>query len=221
MITLKEQLNKKKTESFNDLPDDILKEMDKGNEALLDLGIEENALAVGQEIPEFLLANAKNEFISSEDLLRQGALVISFYRGYWCPYCNLELRALQQIIPEIRKLNAQLVAISPQLPDKSLSMAEKYDLKFEVLSDINNKVAKTFGLVFTLPENLREVYSKNFGIDIPAHNGDISYELPVPATYVVDQKGIIYKAFVDTDYRNRMNPEEIIDALKSGSAIYK
>ena len=120
---------------------------------------------------------------------------------------------MQQSLPEIKFLGAELVIISPQLPDNSLSTAEKIALEFKVLSDVGNKVTKKFGLAFMLSEKMQEIY-KNFGIDLPAANGDQSFELPIPATYVVAQSGIITFAFIDADYTNRLDPEIIVSELQ-------
>ena len=120
---------------------------------------------------------------------------------------------MQRSLPEIKSQGAELVTISPQLPDNSLSTAEKLALEFEVLSDVGNKVAKSFGLVFKLSEKMQEIY-KNFGIDLPTANGDQSFELPIPATYVVTKNGIIAFAFIDADYTNRLDPEIIVSELK-------
>jgi len=125
------------------------------------------------------------------------------------------LSALQQLLADIRSLGADLVAISPELPDSSHVTAEKNNLTFHVLSDVGNEVAKKFGLVFQLPLDLREVY-KSLGIDLPAHNGDQSYELPLPATYVIDRGGIIQAVFADADYVKRMEPTDILAALRGG-----
>jgi peroxiredoxin len=116
-------------------------------------------------------------------------------------------------LPEIKSLGAELVTISPQLPDNSLTTVEKLALDFEVLSDVGNKVTRDFGLVFKLTDKMQEIY-KNFGIDLPTANGDQSYELPIPATYVVGQSGIVAYAFIDADYTNRLDPEVIIAELK-------
>lgn len=120
---------------------------------------------------------------------------------------------MQRSLPEIKSLGAELVTISPQLPDNSLSTAEKLSLDFEVLSDVGNKVARDFGLVFKLTEKMQEIYA-GFGIDLPEANGDQSYELPIPATYVVAQSGIIKFAFIDADYTNRLDPETIVSELQ-------
>ncbi len=120
---------------------------------------------------------------------------------------------MQRSLPEIKALGAELVTISTQSPDNSLSTAEKLALEFEVLSDVGNKVARDFGLVFKLTEKMQEIYG-SFGIDLPAANGDQSFELPIPATYVVSQEGIITFTFIDADYTNRLDPETIITELK-------
>jgi peroxiredoxin len=120
---------------------------------------------------------------------------------------------LQLALPEIKKLGGQLAAISPQLPDQSLAMVEERGIDFEVLSDLGNRVAREFGLVFTMPAELREIYPK-YGMDIPAANGDESYELPVPATYVIDSTGVIVLDFVEIDYTKRLEPALILAALR-------
>jgi len=120
---------------------------------------------------------------------------------------------LQLALPEIKKLGGQLLAISPQLPDQSLAMVMERGIEFEVLSDLGNRVAREYGLVFTLPQELKEIYPK-FGIDLPAANGDESYELPVPASYVVNRDGLIILDFVEIDYTKRLEPARILEALR-------
>ena len=195
-------------------PQEVLAVMRQTTEDLAQSGIVNKALTVGDVIPPIELPNAVGDRISVPHLLGQGPVVISFYRGDWCPYCNLELRALQQVLPEIQGLGAQLVAISPETPDSSLSTQEKNELSFQILSDVGNQVAQAFGLVFTLPEVLRPIY-EGFGIDIPAHNGDDTFELPIPATYVVKPDGAIAYAFVNTDYTQRLEPQALIPVLKA------
>lgn len=152
------------------------------------------------------MPNVRGENVFLYHFLNNGPVVLSFYRGGWWPFCNLELRALQRTLLEIKELGGQLIAVSPHLPDNSLSTAEKLAIEFEVLSDVGNQVAREFGFVFSLPEILRPVY-KNFGIALEAANGDSSFELPVPATYVMNQEGVIQLDFVDVDYTKRAEPE--------------
>ncbi|NET68211.1 MAG: AhpC/TSA family protein [Moorea sp. SIO1G6] len=213
-MTLSQDLINLNTQLRAQQPEEAKLIMAKAGEDLANSGIVDNSLNVGDKAPNFTLPNAVGKLVELQDLLATGAVVISFYRGQWCPYCNLELRALQQILPQIQKLGATLVAISPQTPDNSLSTTEKNHLTFEVLSDVGNKIAKEFGLVFTVPEELRPVY-QNFGIDLPAHNGDETFELPIAATYVINPDGTITHALVDLDYTKRLDPEEIVSALQT------
>ena len=196
------------------LPAEAQVAMAQAGSEIAQLGIEDRSLKVGDAIPPVTLPNALGKSVAVPDLLKAGPVVIAFYRGGWCPYCNMELRALQQALPAIKAQGAQLVAIAPETPDNSLSTQEKNDLSFEVLSDVGNQVARAFGLVFTLPEYLRPLY-QNFGIDLEAYNGDSSFELPVPATYVVDTTGTIVHAFVNVDYTQREDPDNIVAALQS------
>jgi len=172
------------------------------------------ALKLGNTIPEFNLPNATGKEISSKKLLEKGPLVILFYRGAWCPFCNLELRAIQKRLDEIKALGAEVIAISPQIPDNSLNMQEKNNLGFEVLSDRGNAVAKKFGIVFKLDPEASQLYERALQVKLKDYNGDDSEQLPMPASYVVDQDGIIKFAFVDPDYTKRAEPNDIIAALK-------
>ena len=174
----------------------------------------EEAIKVNDQAPDFTLPDAQAKPIALANLLRLGPAVVTFYRGGWCPYCNLQLRAYQAVLPELTALGARLVAISPQLPDASLSTAETNALTFDVLSDVGNKVSRSFGLVYALPEELRSALRSN-NKALPGINGDESWELPIPATYVIDQDRRVALAFVDVDYRNRIDPEDILAALKA------
>lgn len=183
-------------------------------QALLDSTVAQEALDTGQQAGNFDLPDVHGNRLTLSDALREGPVVLSFYRGSWCPFCNLELNALQQRLPDIRNAGGRLIAISPELPDSSLSHAEKLGLEFDVLSDVGNRVARDYGLVMTIHETLRPLYLE-WGLDVPAANGDDSHELPVPATYVIDSNGVIRAACVDKDYTKRMEPDAIIAALQS------
>ncbi|MCJ1379273.1 hypothetical protein MMC17_002374 [Xylographa soralifera] len=174
-----------------------------------------STIQVGDTIPDFHLSNASGQQVHSADLLAKGPLLISFYRGEWCPFCNLELRALQKNLDKFTAKGVTLVAISPELPNQSLSTTEKHDLKFSVLSDVGNKLARQLGIIFTQPDSLRPLF-KAFGNDLKTRNGDDSFEVPVPATLLVDGRGVVRNLFVDTDYTKRLEPEtalEWVDAL--------
>ncbi|HRH46968.1 MAG TPA: peroxiredoxin-like family protein, partial [Pyrinomonadaceae bacterium] len=148
------------------------------------------ALKAEDTAPGFDLPNAVGKQISLMELLKEGPVIVSFYRGEWCPYCNLQLHAYNRILPQIKSLGANLVAISPQTPDHSLSMKEKNELEFEVLSDQNNQVAKQYGLTFKINEEMRP-FHQQAGSDLSQFNGEDSWELPVPGTFIIASNGII------------------------------
>ena len=191
------------------LSQDVQDTMTAATDVLGASGITDQTLTAGDMAPDFELPDATGKQVRLSELLKQGPVVINFYRGEWCPYCNLELRAFQTLLPEFKQAGATLVAISPELPDHSLSVTEKHNLEFPVLSDVGNQVSRQYGLVFTLDESLRPIY-KNFGIDVAASNGDDSYELPLPATYVIDQSSRIRYAFAEADYTQRAEPQDVL-----------
>lgn len=173
----------------------------------------DQAVSVGDIAPDFVLPEAKGGSVRLADLLMTGPVVLAFYRGGWCPYCNLQLRAYQAALADMQALGAHLVAVSPQMPDKSLTTAETNALSFAVLSDVGNLVAHDFGLVFTLPADVGAVLAKS-GRALPDFNGDDSWELPLPATYVIAQDRRVALASIDADYRTRLDPADILDALR-------
>jgi peroxiredoxin len=175
--------------------------------------IASRALQAGDKAPDFELTDTIGGIVTLSDRLVNGPVVVSFYRGGWCPYCNLELKALQVALPRIESMGATLLAVSPQLPDESLSTAQKNALDFSVLSDLGGDVAKSYGVAFDLADDLRPIYDK-FGHGLPKVNG-AGWLLPIPATYVIDRDGTIVLAFVDTDYRTRLEPDAIIAALEA------
>ena len=213
-MSLKHEIQDFQKEMIPKIPENVLDTIIKTSTELGERNLEANALKIGDSVPSFELTDALGEKRSSDQLLKNGPLVISFYRGGWCPYCHLELRALQKVLPEIKISNATLLAISPELPDYSLTTREKYELEFPVLSDPNNQVAKKFGLVFEAAKELIPLFKENFNWDLVAINGTETVELPIPATYVVDRKGIIQYAFVDADYTRRAEPEKILEVLR-------
>lgn len=209
-ITLASQLDAFRLEFMDKVPAEIRAAMARADADLLATGIVDRALKAGDRAPDFALPGVDGRSVALSALLRDGPVVLSFYRGGWCPYCNLELRALQQALPEFARLGAGLVAISPQTPDESLSTAEKNALEFPILSDRGSRVADAFDLA----EALRPVYAR-FGHALPDRNGTDDWTLPLPATYVIDRDGLIRFAFVDTDYRQRLEPAEILRALEA------
>jgi peroxiredoxin len=167
----------------------------------------------GDTAPNFVLTNAVGKELQLSDYLKKGPVVLIWYRGGWCPYCNMTLHYLQEQLPSIQLKGANLLALTPELPDKSLSTVEKHQLEFEVLSDIGNKVAKQYGVVFKLTDAVAASYQKGF--DLHSYNGDESNELPLAATYVIDQNATIVYTFLDAEYRNRAEANDILAALDS------
>ncbi|WP_327428517.1 peroxiredoxin-like family protein [Streptomyces sp. NBC_01236] len=194
------------------IPAEIREIMRRAGQELADSGQADRALAVGAQAPRFTLPTATGQTLSLDGLLAAGPVVLTFYRGAWCPYCNIALRALQQHHAAITARGASLVAVSPQIPDESLSLTEKHDLAFDVLSDIGSDTAKQYGLAFDLSEDLAAVYDR-LGFDLQRVNGGHPRTLPLPATYVIDRAGTIRWAFVDTDYTTRAEPADILAAL--------
>ena len=211
--TLSDQTEQTLNEFVNSLPTDQQATVASAFQDLLDSAVAAYAVDIGDKAVSFELPNVRGGNLSLSSALQQGPVVLNFYRGSWCPFCNLELNALQAVLPEFRALGARLIAISPELPDKSLSHAEKLALEFDVLTDRGNAVARDYGLVMTVHSTLRPLYHQ-WGLDVPAANGDNSYELPVPATYVIDSTGVVRAAHVDKNYTKRMEPAAILDALK-------
>ena len=213
-MSLKTQIDAFEVQKKANVPANILNLMDVTTEKLIAEQLSKHALKVGDKFPAFELPDSKGKQISSTELLAQGPLVLSFYRGGWCPYCNLELRALNNMQQAFADQNAQLIAVSPQLPDESLSTQQQNELAYTVLSDVSNSLSKNCGLVFTLDERLIPVYDQ-LGLDIPKANGDDSYELPLPATYVIDSQGVIKFAFANEDYTLRAEPLDVLNAVKA------
>ncbi len=176
-------------------------------------GIEQRALQVGAKAPRLTLPNALGAPVALESLWQRGPLVLVFYRGGWCPYCNLGLRAWQSELAALDHLGASLVAVSPQTPDQSLSTAEKNELAFPVLSDSQLQAAEAFGVAFTLPLELVDLYSR-VGNDLPMINGNGRWVLPMPATYVIDRDSRVFFSHVEADYRERAEPAEVLAAVE-------
>jgi len=176
-------------------------------------GLAKKALGVGESVPRFTLPDAAGQAVAISDVLTHGPAVISFYRGGWCPFCNLELRALQSRLAEIHAAGGSLVAISPETPDLTLSTVAKNSLEFTVLSDHDNTVARAFRLVHRIDPSI-VAYQKQNGHDIAAYNGVETAEVPLPATYVVDSSGIVFFAFVSADFTRRADPDDVIEAVQ-------
>ncbi|KAI0836888.1 AhpC-TSA-domain-containing protein [Hypoxylon sp. FL0890] len=212
-MSLKDQLEAVIT-SFANAPGEIRDPINKARTDFAKTFDVSGAIQPGQKLPEFQLPDSLNKTVSSSDLLSKGPLLITFYRGGWCPFCNLALHALQTKLPEIKAKGVTLVAITPELPDTSLTTAEKQGLEYPVLSDVGNKYARQLGIIFKQPDTLRPIFEK-IGNDLAKFNGDDSFEVPVPATLLVDRDGIVRRTFVEPDYSKRLEPSVALEWIDS------
>lgn len=194
-------------------PPEVHAIMKRATAELVASGQAERALKVGDKAPVFTLEDPDGNPVSSAELLAKGPLVVSFYRGVWCPYCNFELQALEAALPTFSELGASLVAISPQVKANSRKSVRQNGLSFPILSDVHGEVAAAFGLRFSLPDYLIELY-KGFGNDLPTFNDDPGWTLPMPGRFVIGQDGIIRYAEVNPDYTRRPDPSELLPALR-------
>ncbi len=200
------------------VPYSVIATMHRATAELVSSGAAGRALKAGDKAPAFRLSDPDGQPISSSDLLARGPLVVSFYRGVWCPYCNMELQALQAALPAFEKLGASLVAISPQTAPNSRKSVRQNDLGFPILSDPRNDVAAAFGLRFAMPDYLVDLY-KGLKNDLPSFNGDASWTLPMPGRFVVAQDGTVLYAEVNPDYTRRPEPDDMLPALRHAAAV--
>jgi peroxiredoxin len=175
-----------------------------------------NILPIGAPAPPFELPDHNGKVVRSSDLLAKGSLVLCFIRGRWCPFCVGQMEAMNLIIPEIEKAGAALVSISPQTVKQSYFMHDQHKLRFPLLSDARNETARQFGLVYRVPSAQEALYRRAF-VNLPLANGDDSWELPIPATYILDRTGKIIHAAANEDYTDRPEPSDILRALRLSS----
>ncbi len=212
MPGLKEELEALKAKFAATNDPSIVAAYEEGIRQLREAGLERNTPRVGDAAPDFALPDAGGKPVRLSERLREGPVVLKFYRGGWCPYCNLELRAYQQALPELKALGAQLIAVSPEKPDNSLTTQEKNSLAFTVLTDAGGKVAGEYKLAFELSEELKAIY-KSRGRDLADWNGG-DWTLPAPGTFVIGTDGRIALAHADADYRTRLEPSQAIEAVR-------
>lgn len=216
MGVLKDAIDAYNAAKLQQTPPEVLATMSQATEALKRAGIEGRAAKTGDTMPDFELPNQHGERRRLGDYLAAAPVVLNIYRGGWCPYCNMEMKALREVLPEIEAHGARLVGMTPETPDKAASTAERNAIAIDILSDAGNRVAEQLGLVFELPAALRPLYAKK-GIDLHEYNGDDTFKLPVPATYIVGQDSVIAYHFVNVDYTQRLEPAEIVARL---AALY-
>ena len=200
------------------VPPSVIEIMHRATAELKATGQAGRAKTVGDKAPSFNLKDPEGNDVSSSEFLAKGPLIVRFYRGVWCPYCNLELQALQAALPEFKKLGASLVAISPQTAPNSRKSTRQNNLTFPILSDTKGEVGAAFGLKFNLPDYLVALY-KSLKNDLPSFNDDPAWTLPMPARYVIGQDGTILYAEVNPDYTRRPEPEDMLPSIAKGAKI--
>ncbi|SDN50684.1 Peroxiredoxin [Paenibacillus sp. yr247] len=212
-MSVKEQLDQAKEGFIATAPEEVqaalFRNIKEQQESGILFGLKE-----GDKAPNFTLTNPLGNQVNLYDELAKGPVVLTFYRGSWCPFCNIQLRAYEQALPELKKLGGQLIAVTPQSPDNSLSHQEKEELTFQVLSDSNGTVSDSYKVLYEVPDYVQDVFTQKFGLDLTKFNNTARWILPVPATFIIDKEGIIRRAHVNPDFMKRMEPQEIIDQLK-------
>jgi peroxiredoxin len=181
-------------------------------------GILDKAINLGDKAPDFILPDALGNPVSLYDELAKGPVILTWYRGSWCPYCNLQLHDYQKSLADIQAAGAQLMAVSPELSDSALTWKEKNELEFIVLSDVGNKVAREYGVVYRIPKGIEAGYMAGARTDLTQYNGDDSLELPLAVTYVIGTDGTVEYAFVDADYRKRAETSEVVNFVRQYAA---
>lgn len=212
MKNLKLQIEELNENLAQQLPTEVLEVFSKSIQDLKAKNIEEKSISIGNLFPDFSLPNTNDETVQLKELLKNGKVIVAFFRGSWCPYCNLELNALQDNLKQIADREAALVVISPQTSDYNEELKGNHNLDFELLTDKNNALAKQLGISFGLQEYVVPTYN-SLGIDLSEYNENENNELPVPAVFVIDINGSITYKFVDSNYMNRINIQELIAQL--------
>lgn len=209
--TLQSALDAHKTEWAQNAPAEQLQIYQGAIQAIIAGGTFDRAQKAGNPAPVFTLQNASGEAVSLKEWLAKGPVVLTWYLGSWSPYCDITLGRLQQELPAIQEAGATLMALTPELPEKAQQMMAKHQLQFEILSDKDNQIAKKYGIVYPLTTELANSYQQTF--DWMAFYGNDRRELPLAATYIIQPDGTIGYAFLDADFRNRAEPEDILSAL--------
>lgn len=212
MKNLEQQINELNENLAKQLPTEVLEVFGKSIQDLKAKNMEDSSISVGDKFPDFSLPNTSDKTVALKELLQNGKVIIAFFRGSWCPYCNLELKALQDNLKQIIGKNVTLIAVSPQTSDYSEELKINHHLEFELLTDKNNALAKQLGITFELQNYVIPTYS-SLGIELSEYNENNNNELPVPAVFVIDTNSSIVYKFVDTNYMNRINIQELIEQL--------
>ncbi|MCH1642232.1 AhpC/TSA family protein [Paenibacillus timonensis] len=171
-------------------------------------------LQEGQKAKDFTLNNSLGQPVNLYDELSQGPVVLTFYRGGWCPFCNMQLRAYQKVLPQIEAIGGRLIAVSPQSPDNTLTQKEKEDLQFQVLSDTNGLTAAAYNILYDVPDYIQDIFLNKFSLDLAEYNATNRWILPITSTFMIDESGIVRSAYVEPDFMKRPDPEDILERLR-------
>lgn len=212
-MTLRDELDRLRDQQRETTPPGILDVTDKAIQFVARTVLSMDAIREGDRAPGFELPSVQGRTVSLADKLEEGPVILSFFRGGWCPFCSLELRAYEKIVSTLESERATLLSISPETLDALRQTAQQARVSFDLLSDAGNDVARSYGLVYRIPEALRAAY-EGLGLDLPARNGTASFELPVPATYLIDSGGTVRRAFVEPDWTQRAEPADFVESLK-------
>ena len=212
-MELQQSLDRLKERIEGGMPSEFVSIMHQATRDLEASGIGNDILKAGDKAPLFKLPNQKGELVSSEEILAKGPLVITFYRGVWCPYCNTDLAYLKKYKDEVEAKGATLFSISPQTQENNQQIVDGQKLNYDLLSDKGNAVAEAFGLKWEMVDPLKSLYANKFRISLPDYNGDDSWTLPVPARFVIGMDGIIKYAEYSIDYTKRPNPDVLLEHL--------
>ena len=216
MPHLQDQLDEITANTRNLVQPERLAVSERAVEELFATGMEQRILPVGAKAPEFTLRDSTGRLVKSSDVLALGPLIISFFRGRWCPYCTTELEAWRDLYPIVRERKALLVAISPQTIRQSDFMQGQHSIPFPLLFDEGCKVGEQFGLAYTIPPFHQQHY-RSVLVNLPFVNGDQSWKLILPATYVIDRDGMVLFAEAHADFRVRPEPEDVLRHLPAAS----
>ena len=208
--TLADQLDARKSKFIEMAPPERVAAAEGAIADVADSGILDKAINLGDKAPDFTLPDALGNSVSLYEQLAKGPVILTWYRGSWCPYCNIQLHDYQESLADINAAGAQLMAVSPELADSALSWKEKNELEFIVLSDVGNEVAREYGIVYRIPDAISAGYVAGGRTDLTQYNGDDSLELPLAVTYVIGTDGTVEYAFVDADYRKRAETSDVV-----------